>query len=338
MNIKDAFVRGVELMDVMVDEVVENKEKPHDNHISPSTQVKDQSNLKSNNSSPTKNLDSTYQAQVKTPSSPQHLSAQKLEEIYNKMSQSDVQGNSSKDKGTGSKSMRQKAELEMGAIPTATICSTIDPVTDMKSISSIDSFMSCATDFPESSRFSQSPIGSLHQGRVSTNPSLEPTLEADPEGSQGSVTPRSTRSSKQSPYLDQSINYPHKTHRIRVNYRRGEESGADSSSVQSPEASVYTTASSRTPTKSPEYIRPNIFTFHDSSISKFIDADTDEEEHLHDTSANPMQRLLDNGSPKFGRRSNHTQRKLGHSTPRRDSQENHVAQELQPHQGDSSNA
>ncbi|XP_020789938.2 potassium voltage-gated channel subfamily B member 1-like [Boleophthalmus pectinirostris] len=334
MNIKDAFVRGVELMDVMVDEGIENKkEKPQDNHVSPSMHVKDQSNLRSNNSSPTRNIDSTFKEQVKTSSSPQHLSAQKLEEIYNKMSLSDAQGNSNKDRGTGSKPVRQRAELEMGAIPTAPLCSTADPVTDMKSISSIDSFMSCATDFPDSSRFSQSPIGSIHQGRVSTNPSLEPTLEADHEGSQGSLTPMS----KQNPYQDHHISRPNKAHTIRVNYRRGEESGADSSSVQSPDASLYTTASSRTPTKSPEYIRPNIFTFHDSSISKFIDADTDEEEHLHDTSANPTRRLLDNGSPKFGRRSNHTQRKLSNSLGI-ESQDNHMAQDLSPHQGDSSNA
>ncbi|CAL9704667.1 unnamed protein product [Knipowitschia caucasica] len=331
MNMKEAFGRGMELMDVMVDEAIENKKgQLQDNHVSPCTHAKDQSNIRSNNSSPTKNLDSTCKEQLLTSgSSPQHLSAQKLEEMYNKMSEPDAQRDGSKDKSTGSKHVRQRAELEAGAKQTAPLCGNTEPVMDMKSISSIDSFMSCATDFADSSRFSQSPISSIHQGRVSANPGLEPTMEADHEGSQGSLDPI------QNPYQDPHTNHPHKGH-MRVNYRR--ESGADGSSVQSPEASMYTTASSKTPTKSPEYIRPNVFTFHDTSVSKFIDADTDEEEHLHEAGANPGRRLLDNGSPKFGRRSNHAQRKLGKNTSVIESQENHVAQDLQPHQGDSSNA
>ncbi|MEQ2168649.1 Potassium voltage-gated channel subfamily B member 1, partial [Goodea atripinnis] len=72
-------------------------------------------------------------------------------------------------------------------------------------------------------------------------------------------------------------------------------------SLLSPEASVYTTASSRTPPKSPEStaMAPTVFTFHDSSISKYIDADTDDDEHLRDiTEASPSDHLLASGSPK----------------------------------------
>ncbi|KAG8007747.1 Potassium voltage-gated channel subfamily B member 1 [Nibea albiflora] len=72
-------------------------------------------------------------------------------------------------------------------------------------------------------------------------------------------------------------------------------------SLLSPEVSVYTTASSRTPPKSPEStaLAATVFTFHDSSISKYIDADTDDDEHLRDISdTSPSERLLAGSSPK----------------------------------------
>ncbi|XP_029947126.1 potassium voltage-gated channel subfamily B member 1-like [Salarias fasciatus] len=350
MNIKDTFGRGVELMDVMVDRTSEKKEKEHDNHVSPIPE-RGTPNLKpqTSHSSPAKTLESSHQEQAKPSGSPQHLSAQKLEEMYNKMAKTQSQTDlNSKEKGIPSKSARQKAEIEMGAIPAEAFSTTANAVTDMKSMSSIDSFISCATDFLESARFSQSP-GSNVTGRVSTNPSLEPTLENENEGSQGPLTGELAKSS---PYCDSPAgprcNNPLKSRSLRVNFRGGEDSGtgvaSDSSSVQSPEASVYTTASSRTPSKSPENARPGIFTFHDTSINKFIDADTDEEEHLHDgSSTNATQRLLERASPRGGHRSsfqqgaNHTaglQRKLGNSTQPLEGQENHVAQELQPLQGE----
>ena len=72
-------------------------------------------------------------------------------------------------------------------------------------------------------------------------------------------------------------------------------------SLLSPGVSIYTTASSRTPPKSPESIglAPTVFTFHDSSISKYIDADTDDDEHLRDVSdTSPTEHLLAGSSPK----------------------------------------
>ncbi|XP_028262034.1 potassium voltage-gated channel subfamily B member 1-like [Parambassis ranga] len=347
MNMKDAFGRSVELMDVMVQKTDDKQEKVQDNHVSP-FQQRGTPKLKSQTShdSPTKTLESSYQEQAKPSSSPQHLSAQKLEEMYNNMAKTQSQPDLiSKDKGPQSKIVRQRAEFEMGSIPAEAISSTVEAVTDMKSISSIDSFISCATDFAESSRFSHSPVSSM-PGRVSTNPSLEPTLETENEGSQGTTTPLT--SSRPSPYSNspkgRRFNNPLKSRSLKVNFRDGEDSGtgvlSDSSSVQSPEVSVYTTASSGTPSKSPENLRPGLFTFHDSSINKFIDADTDEEEHLHDGSgANPTRRLLEKASPKsvhhssFQQGPNHMeglQGKLGNSTLPIQGQENHVAQELQP--------
>ncbi|XP_054866680.1 potassium voltage-gated channel subfamily B member 1 [Amphiprion ocellaris] len=349
MNIKDAFGRNVELMDVMVEKGDGHKEKVHDNHVSPNHQKgTPKLRLETSPSSPTKTPESSFQEQAKPSSSPQHLSAQKLEEMYKKMAMTQSQPNlNSKEKGPSSKTGRERAEFEMGSIPTEAMSSTVEAVTDMKSMSSIDSFISCATDFPESSRFSHSPISNI-PGKVSTNPSLEPTLENEHEGSQGISTPQAGDGIKSSLHSDspRGLRF-NKSRSLKVNFRSSEDPGAgllsDSSSIQSPEVSVYTTASSRTPSKSPENLLPSIFTFHDSSINKFIDADTDEEEHLHDGSGtNPTQRLLERASPKFGHQSsNHMeglQRKLGNSTLPLEGQENHVAQELQPLQGEKSHS
>ncbi|XP_063330212.1 potassium voltage-gated channel subfamily B member 1-like [Pelmatolapia mariae] len=346
MNIKDAFGRSVELMDVMVEKSDEKKEKLQDNHVSPNIHKgTPKHKSKTTPGSPTKTLESNYVEQAKPSSSPQHLSAQKLEELYNKMTKTQTQPSlTGKEKGQLSK-CRQRAELEMGSIPNEAIPSTLEVVTDMKSMSSIDSFISCATDLPESSRFSQSPISNI-PGKVSTNPSLETTLENEHEGATTPLTGKGTNP------RGTHINNPLKSRSHKVNFRGGEDSGtgvlSDSSSMQSPEASIYTTASSRTPSKSPENLLPSMFTFHDASVSKFIDADTDEEEHPHDGSvASPAQRLLEKSSPKFGHRStfqqapNHMeglQRKLGNSTLPLEGQENHVAQELQPLQGEKSHS
>ncbi|XP_047437801.1 potassium voltage-gated channel subfamily B member 1-like [Mugil cephalus] len=356
MNIKDAFGRSVELMDVMV-EKTDDKEKVHDNHVSP-LQQRGTPKLKShtNLSSPSKTLEPSYQEQAKPSISPQHLSVQKLEEMYNKMAKAESQPDiNSKEKGTLSKSMRQRAEFEMGSIPTKGMSSTAEAVTDMKSMSSIDSFISCATEFPESSRLSHSPVSSM-PGKVSTHPSLEPTLENEHEGSQDTSKPETGEGTKPSPFSESPrglrLNNPLKSRSLKVNFKDGEDSGtgllSDSSSVQSPEVSIYTTASSRTPIKSPENLLPSIFTFHDATINKFIDADTDEEEHLHDGSGtSATQRLLEKASPKFGHHStiqqgsNHMegpQKKLGNSTLPLEGQENHMAQELQPLQGEKSHS
>ncbi|XP_053171485.1 potassium voltage-gated channel subfamily B member 1-like [Scomber japonicus] len=352
MNMKEAFSRSAELMDVMVDKIDENvgkKERVFDNHVSPSLQ-KERPQLKSqpSHSSPTKTLESSHQEQAKPSSSPQHLSAQKLEEMYNKMAKIQSQPNlNSKEKEPPSKAVKQRAELEMGSIPVEAISSTVEAVTDIRSISSIDSFISCATDFAESSRFSHSPVSNM-TGRVSTNPSLEPTLENEHEGSQGTTTPLTEQNPKTDSYSVSArgprFNNPLRSRSLKVNFKGEEDLGtgalSDSSSVQSPEVSVYTTASSRTPTKSPENLLPSIFTFHDASINKFIDADTDEEEHLHEGSGtNPSQRLLEKAAPMFDSHSsfqqgiNHMEglpKKLGNSNLPLEGQENHVAQELQP--------
>ncbi|XP_057701348.1 potassium voltage-gated channel subfamily B member 1-like [Corythoichthys intestinalis] len=320
MNMKDAFGHDIALMDIMVEKTDEKTaKKVQVNHVSLSPQKgKPQVTLEMSPNSPKHNPES---CQAKPSGSPQHLSAHTLEEMYDNIAKTQSQPDlNTKEKGHLSKSGRHKAEFEMGV------------VTDVRSMSSIDSFITCATDFPESSRFT------VH-GRVSTNPSLEPTLENENEGSATPVT-------RSSPKELHCIN-PIKGASVRVTFRGGRDSGvrviSDGSSLQSPEVSVYTTASSRTPSKSPENLPPHIFTFHDASIHKFIDADTDEEEHLHDGSViSPVQTLLDRASPGFGHQgANHMegfQRKLGsNSTRKRDRQDNHMA-EVRPLQGEKSHS
>ncbi|KAK6321308.1 hypothetical protein J4Q44_G00082840 [Coregonus suidteri] len=319
MNMKEAFARSVELMDVVVENNGENMGKVQDNHQSPSHRKGTPKRTTSETGS-AKSLEPSSPDKAR-PASPQHLNAQKLEEMYNKMAKTQSQPNlNSKDKGPLSKSAKKRDEIEMGSIPTEPA-----PTTDMRSMSSIDSFMSCAADFTESARFSHSPSTSV-PGRVSTNPVLETTLEHEAIEGPHTATklPGGQGSKRGLSYSPRGLRFsnPLKNRSLKVNFKGGG-AGPSSSSAQgpgggalsdssalsdhslmSPEVSLYTTASSRTPPH--ETLIPTVFTFHDASISKFIDADTDEEEHLHDSSStNPSQRLLGKAIPKLSSHSSH---------------------------------
>ncbi|XP_051879193.1 potassium voltage-gated channel subfamily B member 2-like [Pristis pectinata] len=164
MNLKDAFARSMELMDVVVDKGVDNvikQEKHMDNHLSPSNWKWAMSETSSN-----KSFESKYQElsqhnsseRLNNPSpSPQHLNAQKLEEMYNQMTKTQSQPNLTSDKIEQSiKSPVHEEELEMEVVPRSTdplLTAPIEPILDMRSISSIDSFASCTTDFTEADRF-----------------------------------------------------------------------------------------------------------------------------------------------------------------------------------------
>ncbi|KAJ3603209.1 hypothetical protein NHX12_030952 [Muraenolepis orangiensis] len=327
MNMKEALARSVELMDVMVED------PERDDQVSPSRQ-KETSKPALPEASLTRTVEASFRQK---PSVPQHLDAQKLEEMYNSMAKGPPQpGLDGKEKEPASQVTHQGSEIEMGSLPAEARVKTADTVMDMKSMSSVDSFISCATDFPESSRFSQSPVG-----RVSAHPGLETTVENDHEDSRSTVARRQEPATRRDA---RSFGGPLEACSLRVNNRGRAAAAAaslsppsgqgvsvargpsDSSSVRSPEVSVYTTGSSRTPSRSPEN-RPapstGIFMFHDASINTFIDADTDEEEHHHhhlhtNTTAVASHKL----SPKFGFQSsyqwrgNHTEgpqrRLLGH--------------------------
>ncbi|KAM6981027.1 potassium voltage-gated channel subfamily B member 1-like [Aplochiton taeniatus] len=369
MNMKDSFVRSAELLDVVIEnngEKITKKERGQDNHLSPSCQ-KGTPKRTSSETGSTKSLEPSSPCHA-TPSSPQRLNPQKLEEMYNKMAKTQSQPNlNSKDRGAGSQAAKQRNEIEMGSLPTEGAPSAAGGVTDMRSVSSLDSFISCATEFPESGRYSLSPIGSSVPAKVSAHPSLGTTAEHQHEGSQRNAKPLAGRSCRAGARFSDSpqglrFSNPLKSRTTRVNFKGDDRGGpssaspgqgasgaaalSDSSSLQSPEVSVYTTASSRTPTKSPAELVPTLFTFHDASISKFIDADTDEEDHhSHDGSGTcPSTRLLGNASPKLSRRPSHQrganhlegpQRKLGNSVLPSEGSENHVIQGLRADRGHS---
>uniref|UniRef100_W5LBP9 Potassium voltage-gated channel subfamily B member 1 n=1 Tax=Astyanax mexicanus TaxID=7994 RepID=W5LBP9_ASTMX len=313
MNVRDAFSRGTDLLDVVV---MEKGEKSQDNHLSPSRWKWSSKRAASDTSS-----NHSFNPEQGTPSksratSPQRLNAQKLEEMYNQMSKTQSQPNLNTKDRSSSRAGCRRDEIELGALPGP----GNDPlggregVMDMKSLSSMDSYISCATDFQENPRFPYSPAGglsllestrfshspgSVFSGRVSANPSLQTTLEHEPMLTPpcSAAKPCDTEGSRH-----HSVN-PLKSHSLKVNHRGcGEMSPAggplsDSSapsdrSLLSPEVSIYTTASSRTPPKTPEGVAltPTVFTFHDASISRYIDADTDDEEHLREGC--PSDRLL----------------------------------------------
>lgn len=314
MNLKEAFARSAELMDV----VVEKSERPHDNHLSPSrwkwTPKRAASETSSNRSFNAQELGSPSKARA---TSPQRLNVQKLEEMYNQMAKTQSQPNLNA-KERASRVGKQRDEIELGAIHDhgQQALGTRDGVGDMKSLSSIDSYISCATDFQENPRFSHSPaidLGLQESNRFSYSPATALSQHTNTKTGQqttGDREPMLTPVSvtKTGKFFFSGISS--KSLIPKGGCRSDGESGlsplSDSSvvsdhSLLSPETSAYTTASSRTPPKSPEGtpLAPTVFTFHDSSISKYIDADTDDDEHLRDMSdTSPSERLLADASPK----------------------------------------
>ncbi|KAK0142638.1 Potassium voltage-gated channel subfamily B member 1 [Merluccius polli] len=323
MNMKEAFARSAELMDV----VVEKSERPQQNHTSPSrwkwTPKRAGSETSSNRSLNAKELGSPSKAGA---TSPQRLNAQKLEEMYNQMAKTQSQPNlNAKDRS--SRIDKHGDEIELGAIPDQDqqpTMGTREAVGDMKSLSSIDSYISCATDFQENTRFPHSPavgLGLQESRRFSHSPASG--LGGRPSAKMGLQAPLE----HEPMFTPLSVISDH--------------------SLLSAGASVYTTASSRTPPKSPESatLTQAVFTFHDSSISKYIDADTDDDEHLRDISdANPSECLLAGSSPRrcvnssnYQRGTNHletAQKMLGQNCLfplegiRKGLHENHVAPEV----------
>ncbi|KAF4076872.1 hypothetical protein AMELA_G00220080 [Ameiurus melas] len=144
MNMKDSFVRNMELVDVVIEK---SEEKPSDNHLSPSRWAYQKSPCTA-----TKSCDHKYQEvmQLRSPekmiqpcSSPQRLNAKTLEQMYNQMAMPPSESAPKE----GSRIGREES-LEMKVVQS-------DPkmkdrtVTEIRSVSSIDSFASCSTDISE---------------------------------------------------------------------------------------------------------------------------------------------------------------------------------------------
>ncbi|NXN27297.1 KCNB2 protein, partial [Nycticryphes semicollaris] len=170
MNLKDAFARSMEMIDVAVDsgkpgETANPKEIPDDNHLSPSRWKwarRTMSETSSNKSYENKYQEVSQQDSheqlnnTAASSSPQHLSAQKLEMLYNEITKTQSQPNLNagyQDQAAKPPVYEEEIEMEevtgqRDPLPTG----PTDIIMDMRSTSSIDSFASCATDFTETER------------------------------------------------------------------------------------------------------------------------------------------------------------------------------------------
>ncbi|XP_072544540.1 potassium voltage-gated channel subfamily B member 2 [Salminus brasiliensis] len=152
MNLKDAFARSMELMDVVV-EKSEDKQSM-DNHLSPSRwgihkRTTSDASLRSFEKQSPESIPLGSQECVTT-SSPQHLNAQKLEEMYNQMTK--AQSFSDLNTTASTKLVdepKQEVEFEMKDVPSAESQPKERTITDVRSISSVDSFASCTAEFRE---------------------------------------------------------------------------------------------------------------------------------------------------------------------------------------------
>lgn len=160
MNLKDAFARSMELMDVVVEK---GEEKRMDNHLSPSRwsipkRTSSETSLKSPEKKYQESIHLGSQEGIKM-ASPQHLSAQKLEEMYNQMtrSQSFTNLHTLPTIIQTEVPLKPEVELELKVVltPEPSIKDKL-PVTEVRSISSVDSFTSCANEFGEGDKSSVS--------------------------------------------------------------------------------------------------------------------------------------------------------------------------------------
>ncbi|KAF6099617.1 potassium voltage-gated channel subfamily B member 2 [Phyllostomus discolor] len=177
MNLKDAFARSMELIDVAVEKTGESakmKDSTDDNHLSPSRWKwarKALSETSSNKSYDNKyqevsQKDSHEQLNNTSASSPQHLSAQKLEMLYNEITKTQPHSHpnaDSQEQPERPSAYEEEIEMEEVVCPQEQLAVTqTEVIVDMKSTSSIDSFTSCATDFTETERSPLPPPSASH--------------------------------------------------------------------------------------------------------------------------------------------------------------------------------
>ncbi|XP_016009201.2 potassium voltage-gated channel subfamily B member 2 [Rousettus aegyptiacus] len=177
MNLKDAFARSMELIDVAAEKAGESanaKDSADDSHLSPSRWKwarKALSETSSNKSYENKyqevsQKDSHEQLNNTSACSPQHLSAQKLELLYNELTRPQAHaqpGGEGAAPPAGPAAREEEIEMEEVACAREQLAvAQAEVVVDMKSTSSIDSFTSCATDFTETERSPLPPPCASH--------------------------------------------------------------------------------------------------------------------------------------------------------------------------------
>ncbi|KAG5268614.1 hypothetical protein AALO_G00214480 [Alosa alosa] len=175
MNLKDAFARSMELMDVVVEK---SEEKRVDNHLSPSRwsipkRTSSEVSLKSMEKKYPEPVPLGSQEAIKT-GSPQHLSARKLEQMYNQMTRSQSFSNLTLPTIIQTEvPLKPEVELELKVVLTPEPPAK-PPVTEVRSISSVDSFTSCTNEFGEGDK---SSISSNSTGQGQMKPQKPPPLD-----------------------------------------------------------------------------------------------------------------------------------------------------------------
>uniref|UniRef100_A0A3Q3VQF4 BTB domain-containing protein n=1 Tax=Mola mola TaxID=94237 RepID=A0A3Q3VQF4_MOLML len=168
MNLKDAFARSMELMDVVV-EKGEDKTSM-DNHLSPgrwggsTRHASSETNLKS----PSKRIPESL--------TPQHLNVQKLEEMYNQMakSQSFTNLNTASSMSTLSTTVTGPASPKKSHSPDSILKEDVELEMKMVKSSSPDNFASCSTDL----RYQGSNVGVEEAGSCQLrHPRAPPNLD-----------------------------------------------------------------------------------------------------------------------------------------------------------------
>ncbi|XP_051556128.1 potassium voltage-gated channel subfamily B member 2-like [Myxocyprinus asiaticus] len=150
MNLKDAFARNMELIDVVIEK---GEEKGSENHLSPSRWNYQKS---SNSDISSKAYEAKYKeiGQLGSPdrvfepsSSPQRLNAKSLEQMYNQMTSPSAISCIGPSASKGCTFGREE-EMEMKVVQHELFLKE-RPITEIRSLSSVDSFTSCATDISE---------------------------------------------------------------------------------------------------------------------------------------------------------------------------------------------
>lgn len=192
MNMKDSFVRHMELVDVVIEK---NEEKPSDNHLSPSRWAHQKSPC-----SASKSYDTKYQEvmQLRSPekgvnpcSSPQRLNAKSLEQMYNQMAMTPSAFPPKECSRIG-----REESLEMKVVQSEPIMKE-RPVTEIRSVSSIDSFASCSTDISEVEKTALLP--NVFQSR---HPRAPPPLDLSQITS---LNAKAAEKSKQPPIIKEGL-------------------------------------------------------------------------------------------------------------------------------------
>ncbi|KAM9098322.1 potassium voltage-gated channel subfamily B member 2 isoform 1-T2 [Sarcophilus harrisii] len=178
MNLKDAFARSMELIDVAVEKAGDSantKDSTDDNHLSPSRWKWARKALSETSSN--KSYENKYQEVSQkdsheqlnnSSSSPQHLSAHKLEMLYNEITKttqphSHLNASDYQEQAEKPPVYKEEIEMEEVACPQEQLAvAQTEVIMDMRSTSSIDSFTSCATDFTETERSPLPPYASTH--------------------------------------------------------------------------------------------------------------------------------------------------------------------------------